>query len=71
MTNTSWAAPQGFTGPAILGHMTRAFSFHGRAWHLGRPLCRALLVLALGPLCLEAREVAHMNAFREPEASAR
>lgn len=35
--------------------MTRALSLHGRSWHLARYLCRALFVLALGPLCLHAR----------------
>lgn len=45
----------GLSGPAMLGHMTRVLSFHGRSWHLARPLCRTLFVLALGPLCLEAR----------------
>ena len=39
----------------MLGHMTRVLSFHGRSWHLARNLGRALFVLALGPLSLQAR----------------
>ncbi len=46
--------PRGHTGPAMLGHMTRVRSSPNRSWFLPRHLCRALFVLALGPLCLEA-----------------
>ncbi|WNG54826.1 hypothetical protein F0U59_08615 [Archangium gephyra] len=46
--------------------MTRVLSLHGRSWHLARNLRRALFVLALGPLCLEARA-----APAPSEASAR
>jgi hypothetical protein len=50
----------------MLGHMTRALPFHGRPWHLAHHLCRALFVLASGPLCLQARAAAAPSQAPSP-----
>nr|WP_203402577.1 hypothetical protein [Archangium violaceum]QRK04154.1 hypothetical protein JQX13_28205 [Archangium violaceum] len=49
--------------------MTRDLWFHGRSWRLPRSLCRALLVLALGPLGLQARAASAPSEVSAPSRS--